>query len=114
MFEEIRDAGSLTDELAERVEKEYGARGKKAIEAFRSGKIKRYRDFFVVEGKKGEYIVEGDFCSCDDYLGRLSKKGGICYHSIATRIADATGRYEKVDEWYTDKLRGRTYFKIKK
>jgi len=35
-------------------------------------------------------------------LYRLSIKGGVCYHSIAVRIAKATGGYETADEWYSD------------
>lgn len=102
VFEDVQEQGSLTPELEKRLSKEFGSRGKKAIEAVRSGKVKKYRDFFVVEGSTGVYIVEDDFCTCKDYLYRLSIKGGVCYHSIAVRIARATGEYEEVDQWYSD------------
>jgi predicted nucleic acid-binding Zn finger protein len=102
VFDDIREQGSLTPELEKRLVKEFGSRGKKAVELVRSGKVKKYRDFFVVEGSTGEYIVEDDFCTCKDYLYRLSIKGGVCYHSIAVRIAQATGEYEEVDQWYSD------------
>jgi predicted nucleic acid-binding Zn finger protein len=101
IFEDIKKDG-LTDGLVSRLEKEYGGRGKKAIECYLSGKVKKYRDFFVVEGITGNYVVEGDFCDCNDFLFRLAQKGGTCYHSLAVKIAEATGKYEKIDEWYTD------------
>lgn len=102
IFEEIKREGRLTEEMVQRIEKEFGARGKKALEAAMSGKVRKYRDFFVVRGSKDDYIVEDDFCTCKDYLYRLSIKGGICYHSLAVRIAEAAGNYENVDEWYID------------
>ena len=102
-YEEIKEKG-LNAETERKLVEEFGARGKKAADLVRSGRVKKYRDFFVVQGTKGEYIVEDDFCTCNDYLFRLSIKGGVCYHSIAVRIAEATGRYEKVDQWYVDVL----------
>ena len=102
VFEDIQKEGSLTPGLEKRLVEEFGARGKKAIETVRSGKVKKYKDFFVVKGSTGEYIVEEDFCTCNDYLYRLSIKGGVCYHSIAVRIAKATGEYESIDLWYSD------------
>lgn len=104
VFDDARREG-LTPDVEKRLVEEYGSRGKKAIDAVRSGKVKKYRDFFVVRGFSGEYIVEDDFCTCNDYLYRLSVKGGICYHSIAVRLAKTTGVYEEVDRWYLDSLR---------
>jgi len=103
IFEEIKEKG-LTEETEKKLATEFGARGKKAVELVRSGKVKKYKDFFVVQGSQGEYIVEDDFCTCNDYLFRLSIKGGVCYHSIAVRIAEAAGMYEKVDKWYVDSM----------
>ena len=100
----LRSAGSLTGELEQRIIREYGNRGQRAIELVRAGKVRKYRDFFVVEGKGDLYVVEGDFCTCRDYLYRLSRNGGLCYHSLAVRIAEATGQYERVDEWYSDHI----------
>ncbi len=102
VYDDIREQGSLTPELEKRLLEEFGPRGKNAIGLVRAHKVKKYRDFFVVQGKSGEYIVEDDFCTCKDYLYRLSIKGGVCYHSVAVRIARATGEYEEVDQWYSD------------
>ncbi len=112
IFEEIREKG-LTEETEKKLTTEFGARGKKAVELVRSHKVKKYRDFFVVQGSQGEYVVEDDFCNCKDYLFRLSIKGGVCYHSIAVRIAEATGMYEKVDKWYVDSMQPKAYKTVK-
>lgn len=103
IFEDIERQG-LTPENEQRLAGEFGPRGKKAVETVRSGKVKKYLDFFVVKGSTGDYVVEDDFCTCNDYLYRLSVKGGVCYHSIAVRIAKATGDYETIDQWYADIL----------
>jgi predicted nucleic acid-binding Zn finger protein len=108
-LESLAAGGSLTEELEKRILREYGNRGLKAIEIVRAGKVRKYRDFFVVEGKGDLYVVEGDFCTCRDYLYRLSRNGGLCYHSLAVRIAEATGQYERVDEWYSDRILRREY-----
>lgn len=105
----LQNAGSLTEDLEQRIVREYGNRGRKAIDLVRAGRVQKYRDFFVVEGKDDLYVVEGDFCTCRDYLYRLSQSGGLCYHSLAVRIADATGQYERVDEWYSDYILQRDY-----
>ena len=109
VLEELTTAGHLTAELEQKIAREHGIRGRKAIDLVRAGRVKKYRDFFVVEGKGDLYVVEGDFCTCRDYLYRLSKNGGLCYHSLAVRIAAATGEYEPVDEWYSDHILRREY-----
>jgi predicted nucleic acid-binding Zn finger protein len=109
VLEDLAAAGQLTEEIEKQIAREYGIRGRKAIEVVRAGRVKKYRDFFVVEGKGDLYVVEGDFCTCRDYLYRLSKNGGLCYHSLAVRIAAATGQYEQVDAWYSDRILQRDY-----
>ncbi len=109
VLEDLTAAGQLTDEIEKRIAREYGIRGQNALKLVKAGRVKKYRDFFVVEGRTGKYVVEGDFCTCRDYLYRLSKNGGLCYHSLAVRIAAATGQYEQVDEWYSDQILQREY-----
>lgn len=99
----------LTEDFEEAVRREYGVQGKNALDIVRARRVKKYRDFFVVEGRNGEYVVEGDFCTCPGYLYKLSKKGGRCYHSIAVKVAVATGEYQAVDEWYSDRMLRRKY-----
>ncbi len=106
---DVLPGAGLTEELEQRIVREYGNRGRKAIDLVRAGKVKKYHDFFVVEGKSDRYVIEGDFCTCRDYLYRLSRDGGLCYHSLAVRIAEATGQYERVDEWYSDHILQRDF-----
>ncbi|PKL60564.1 MAG: hypothetical protein CVV33_02035 [Methanomicrobiales archaeon HGW-Methanomicrobiales-4] len=78
----------------------YKGRGKKALDIVDQGRVKRYRDFFVVSGDTAEYVVEEDFCSCGDYLHR----GGRCAHILAARIARAIGHYTLIDRWYYEDM----------
>ena len=68
-------------------------RGKKALAAIDAGKIKKYLDFFVVEGRTASYVVDEDFCTCGDFMYR----GRTCWHLIAVRIVTITGTFEKID-----------------
>ena len=83
------------------IEASFGPRGRKALAALDAGKVKKYHDFFVVEGRTAEYVVDEDFCTCNDFLYR----GRTCWHLIAVRIAVATGRFERVDGWYVDQMK---------
>ena len=76
----------------------YGKKGTSALDAIDHGRVKKYLDFFVVEGKTASYIVEEDFCTCGDFLYR----GRNCWHLLAVRIALATGRFETIDRWYQE------------
>lgn len=79
----------------------FGDRGKKALGAVDEGRVKKYRDFFVVVGYQDEYVVDDHFCTCGDFLYR----GGECTHILAVRTARITGRYERYDTWYYPSLR---------
>lgn len=76
----------------------YHERGEKAILAAGHGNVKKYRDFWVVVGRSDEYIVEDGFCTCDDFRFR----GGVCWHSLAVRIAEICHIYEEFDLFYTE------------
>jgi predicted nucleic acid-binding Zn finger protein len=80
------------------IEETFGNRGKKALTALDSGRIKKYLDFFVVEGRTAEYIVEDDFCTCSDFMFR----GRTCWHLLAVRIAQETTTFRHIDTWYLD------------
>jgi|Deesub1362A_J573_1020465.scaffolds.fasta_scaffold00886_6 predicted nucleic acid-binding Zn finger protein len=98
MWEEIKKKRELKPEFEKWIIERYGKRGERAIKAVREGRVKRYKDYFVVVGKEDEYIVEDDFCTCKDFLYR----GEECWHSIAVKIAEATGEYDYFDVWYQD------------
>jgi predicted nucleic acid-binding Zn finger protein len=91
-------SGRLTPELRREIVREFGNRGKKALEVVDQGGVLRYRDFIVVKGKTGDYIVEGGFCTCDDFTFR----GNECYHIIAVRIARYIRAETEIDGWYSD------------
>jgi len=101
LFERLASAKAITDELRGEIEETFGARGKKALAAVGDGKVKKYLDFFVVEGRTARYIVEDDFCTCSDFMYR----GRACWHLLAVQIARASGLYRTEESWYQDQLR---------
>ncbi|HWQ68279.1 MAG TPA: SWIM zinc finger family protein [Methanospirillum sp.] len=100
-IEDLSDGALFDERMRRRIAGYFRGRGKKALEIIDQSRVKRYRDFFVVVGTTGEYVVEDEFCSCDDFLHR----GVCCAHQIAVRIARATGQFELVDLWYYEDLR---------
>jgi len=98
-WEELESSGELTPRLEEEMLRIWGDRGVKALEGLRGGKVKRYLDFFVVEGRR-RYVVEEEFCTCDDFIFRGSRTKEPCWHLLAVKVACITGQYEKVDEWF--------------
>ena len=98
LWQKIELDRALTEELRTCIERAYGERGRKALDAVDKGQVKRYRDFFIVVGRNDEYIVEDDFCTCSDFLFR----GRECWHILAVRVAERTGLYESYDLWYLD------------
>lgn len=99
MLEQSRE---LSSESKRSLIHAYHERGEKAILAAEHGNVKKYRDFWVVVGRSDEYIVEDGFCTCDDFRFR----GGVCWHSIAVRIADICHLYEEFDLWYSEPPNG--------
>ncbi len=94
----LREEGMLTPAIRQEITGVFGDRGRKALAAIDEKRVKKYRDFFVVVGTTGEYIVEEDFCSCRDFIFRK----GRCWHVLAVAIASLTGNYEVYDLWYMD------------
>jgi predicted nucleic acid-binding Zn finger protein len=101
LWQRLAENPDMDENLRSAIGTELGPRGKKALAALDAGKIKRYHDFFIVEGRTADYVVDEDFCTCGDFLFR----GRTCWHLIAVRIALATGRFEQVDAWYTDQMK---------
>lgn len=94
----LKDEGCLSPHLREELIQVYGDRGEKAALSLEKKMIRKYRDFIVVVGASGEYVVEGDFCTCNDFLFR----GKCCWHILAVRLASVCGRIEEYDLWYQD------------
>ncbi|MFA4860888.1 SWIM zinc finger family protein [Methanoregula sp.] len=101
IWERLGKTKNLDESLRSEIESAYGTRGKKALTILDAKKIKKYRDFFVAEGRTASYIVDEDFCTCGDFLYR----GRPCSHILAVRMAELTGVYETVDSWYQDQLK---------
>ena len=99
LWHRIENKKVLDFALREEIEATFGARGKKALAAIDAGKVKKYLDFFVVEGRTAEYVVDDDFCTCRDFLYR----GRTCWHLLAVRIAISADLAERVDTWYQDR-----------
>jgi predicted nucleic acid-binding Zn finger protein len=94
-------AGSpFDDSMRQKIMAYHKGRGKKALDIVDQDRVRKFLDFFVVTGDTAEYVVEGEFCSCDDYLHR----GGSCAHILAVKIAEATGRYPLIDQWYYEDM----------
>ena len=94
----LRDRKCLDEELRREIIEAFGRKGTSALGAIDAGRVKKYLDFFVVEGKTAAYIDEDDFCTCGDFLYRHR----ACWHLLAVRIALETGRFVRVDAWYQD------------
>lgn len=95
-IDDLYVSATLDSRMRRRIAGYYHTRGEKALEIVDQDRVKRYRDFFVVVGESGEYIVEGSFCSCEDFFHR----GIPCAHILAVCIARSIGRYELIDLWY--------------
>jgi len=99
LWQRLAQKKVLDASLRLEIEDTLGTRGKKALSALDSGKIKKYLDFFVVEGRTAEYVVDEDFCTCGDFMYR----GRTCWHLLAVRIAQETGTFRQIDSWYQDR-----------
>jgi predicted nucleic acid-binding Zn finger protein len=96
----LHDRHGLDAALRREIEESFGRKGRSALDAIDTGRVKKYLDFFVVEGKTAAYIVEDDFCTCGDFLFR----GRACWHLLAVRIAKETGLFLSIDRWYQETL----------
>jgi predicted nucleic acid-binding Zn finger protein len=101
IWDRLKEKPELNEEIRKEIVAAFGRKGTSALDAIDLGRVKKYLDFFVVEGKTASYIVEEDFCTCGDFLYR----GRNCWHLLAVRIARETGRFESVDGWYQETLK---------
>jgi predicted nucleic acid-binding Zn finger protein len=100
IWEHLEKKPDLDEEIRGEIVAAFGRKGTSALGAIDAGRVKKYLDFFVVEGKTAAYIVEDDFCTCGDFLYR----GRACWHLLAVRIARETGLFESVEGWYQETL----------
>ena len=98
LWQRLSEKKVLDEALRLEIEESFGNRGKKALTALDAGRIKKYLDFFVVQGRTADYIVDDDFCTCSDFMFR----GRTCWHLLAVRIARETTTFRSTDTWYMD------------
>ena len=103
IWDRLRERHALDAEIRGEIVAAFGKKGASALDAIDAGRVKKYLDFFVVEGRTASYIVEDDFCTCGDFLYR----GRNCWHLLAVRIAKETGRIVAVDAWYQERMKER-------
>lgn len=103
--EKIKEKGHITPEHKFKLCDVFGKRAKKALQTVFEGRVKRYvvsptnTIFWVVVGRSQDYLVLplSNFCSCDDFYFRvLSGEVPFCYHIMAQKLAEASGKYEEI------------------
>ncbi len=78
----------------------YGKRGEKAFNYLKEDRVKKYLDFFVIVGEE-EYVVEDEFCTCNDF--QINLKGRApCAHILALKLSKLLGHYKEFDLYYID------------
>jgi len=103
--EAIRAEGNVSDTYAGMLEATFGQRIHKAFEALNESRIKKYvfqpsgRVVWIVVGKERDYLIMPsiDYCSCDDFYYQFDH-GHVCYHIIAQKLAEATGRFDLFED----------------
>jgi predicted nucleic acid-binding Zn finger protein len=107
IIQETRQQGTLTIEHQTRLSSIFGARFLKAWEAVGDDRVKFYvfkpsdRVVWIVVGKTRDYLIlpDASFCSCDDFFYSVMEgKAFLCYHLIAQQLAEALGRYDRIEE----------------
>ncbi|RLI47275.1 hypothetical protein DRO69_01080 [Candidatus Bathyarchaeota archaeon] len=102
---EIEKEGQITGIHLTRLSAAFGPRFAKAWDAIKERRIKKYvfkpsgRIVWIVVGKEREYLVmpAAEFCSCEDFYFQFDK-GHFCYHIIAQKLAEASGRFDLIEE----------------
>jgi len=101
----IRAEGSVSDTHVGMLDARFGQRAQKALEALNDSRIKKYlfqpsgRIVWIVVGKERDYLIMPsiDYCSCDDFYYQFDH-GHVCYHIIAQKLAEATGRFDLFED----------------
>ncbi len=83
----------------------FGQRWIKALEALEDSRVKKYvfepsgRIVWIVVGREREYLVMPavEYCTCDDFYFQFHQ-GHLCYHIIAQKLAEATSRFDLIED----------------
>lgn len=104
---EAGSEGSLRRDQWDLLKSTFGARFEKAWRLVSEKRIKHYtfkpsgRTAWIAIGRDAEYqmLPNARYCSCDDFYFRIiAEGGGLCYHLVAQRLAEALNFYEEVSE----------------
>jgi len=101
----VKSEGQVAESQVARLSEAFGQRVTKALEALKEGRIKKYvfkpsgRVVWIVVGKGRDYLVMPaiDYCSCYDFYFQFDR-GHVCYHIIAQKLAEATGRFDAFED----------------
>jgi len=101
----IRAEGTVSTIHVNALITKFGQRVSKALEALSESRVKKYvfqpsgRIVWIVVGKERDYLVmpASDYCSCDDFYYQFDH-GHLCYHIIAQKLAEATGRFDLFED----------------
>ena len=102
---EVKLEGQVSETQKASLSEVFGQRVKKALEVLDEGRVKRYvfqpsgRVVWIVVGKQRDYLVMPaiDYCSCYDFFFQFDQ-GHVCYHIIAQKLAEATGRFDSFED----------------
>lgn len=100
LFKKLHGAAALSPELEKEIVEVYRNRGKRAVEAIKGGRVIKRGQRWFVRGKKDEYEVVKNFCTCSDYVMNISTgKAGVdmCYHALAKNICLILNSYYIVE-----------------
>lgn len=89
LFEKLRVAEGLDEDLEREIENVYGKRGEKAVKVVKSNGVRKEGEKWFVEGSEEEYEVVRTFCSCKDYVLNIAPGKAdvdMCYHALAKNI----------------------------
>ena len=103
----VKESGKTTREQVSRLNELFGSRFDNALQIVEQNKVKLYvfdpsrRREWIVVGKSKDYQIlpKAEFCACDDYYFRvIGGKAPLCYHLIAQKLAEASGKFDLIRE----------------
>lgn len=91
LFEKLKSARDLDEDLENEIIDVYGSRGERAIEVIKSDRVRKEGDSWFVKGREEEYEIVKSYCSCYDYVLNIATGKAdvdMCYHALAKNIRE--------------------------
>lgn len=91
LFEKLKSADELNEDLEEEIISVYGDRGERAIKVVKENRVRKQNGSWLVEGREEEYEVVRSHCSCYDYVLNIvtgKTEVDMCYHALAKNIQE--------------------------